>query len=673
VLEVEEAALPQGPPAAQVSVAAPRRVAEKAPPGRRRWLPLVIGAALLVALLVVVFVVWQPFGGEATPTAVSGAQPTPAATAPRATSPPAQTPGEEPGPGDWTNYYNTNFVVALARQGDTLWAGGDGGLVAWDMTSGSHVDYGRADGLAPGRITDLVVDHAGQLWIATDSGISRYDGQTFTHFTQADGLDSVQIQALYADGEGMLWAGSRNGELGLNYYNGDAWAGPPAPPLPVEYRNVVTLGGNERLRLFVALDDQGVALLDGETWIRVTTADGLPSDEVNAALLAGDAVWVSSDEGLGRIQLGTWEVETFPIHGIHSMQQGVGGLIWFRGLGFAVRFDPETGDWQDFESEASGLPSAQVYDTVQDGDKIWLGTYGDGVTFFDGSQWELWRTDKELGGNVIEAIRQDGDGALWFLHPGSGLSRYQPQGDAWQIFGHAEGALDWPGIHDVDSEGNVWIGEYGELLWYGGQSWQKFPPPELADVEIWAIEIGPGDFKWLVTDRGIMRHDPAADEWTTFTGDDAPVIEGTWTILAARDGNVWFGGEEGLLHYDGHRWGPPEASGEAPQYVSGLAEAPDGSLWVAADGKLVHLAGAQWWYFAPSGDGWWQKVAVGPDGRVWAGGEGLVCHDPATGEWQSYTTADGLAHHYVRSIHVTPEGVVWVGTEGGLSRFVPPD
>jgi ligand-binding sensor domain-containing protein len=58
---------------------------------------------------------------------------------------------------------------------------------------------------------------------------------------------------------------------------------------------------------------------------------------------------------------------------------------------------------------------------------------------------------------------------------------------------------------------------------------------------------------------------------------------------------------------------------------------------------------------------------------VWAGGEGLGCYDPATGEWQWYTPADGLVHRLVRSILVTPEGVVWVGTEGGLSRFVPPN
>jgi ligand-binding sensor domain-containing protein len=56
---------------------------------------------------------------------------------------------------------------------------------------------------------------------------------------------------------------------------------------------------------------------------------------------------------------------------------------------------------------------------------------------------------------------------------------------------------------------------------------------------------------------------------------------------------------------------------------------------------------------------------------VWAGYEGLGRYDPSSGEWQMFTPADGLGHWRVQAIHVTPEGVVWVGTEAGVSRYVP--
>jgi streptogramin lyase len=64
-------------------------------------------------------------------------------------------------------------------------------------------------------------------------------------------------------------------------------------------------------------------------------------------------------------------------------------------------------------------------------------------------------------------------------------------------------------------------------------------------------------------------------------------------------------------------------------------------------------------------------MAVGPDGTVWVGQEDLGHFDPSSGAWQSLTSADGLVSHPVHAIYVTPEGVVWVGTSGGVSRYVP--
>ena len=69
------------------------------------------------------------------------------------------------------------------------------------------------------------------------------------------------------------------------------------------------------------------------------------------------------------------------------------------------------------------------------------------------------------------------------------------------------------------------------------------------------------------------------------------------------------------------------------------------------------------WIGWPSG----LTVACGSARRGWA----ATILPAAIG--RLFTPADGLAHMIVRAIHVTPEGVVWVGTEGGVSRYVPPD
>lgn len=641
---------------------------------RNPWL-LLAGAAVVLGLLLVVglFVVGNLIDGESTPTVTIQAQATlTTGSQPATVSSPGSPDQVQYRPG-WSTYANSNFVFALARQEDALWAGGDGGLVRWDLTDGSYTRLGKAEGLASGRINDLLVDDAGVLWIATDAGITRYDGQTMTTYDEADGLDANWIQTLFLDDAGGLWAGSHGGERGLNYYDGQSWGPPPVPPLPVKFPNVQALAGSKEAELVVGFSEQGLAQFDGEAWSMRTSADGLPSDEVTDVLLTDDALWISLDRAVVRFDLETSASETITQSEIHTMHQTADGQIWLGGAWRALHFDPDTGDWQEFETAPGPIPAWLVTDIVEDEDGLWLGTYGGGVAFYDGSHWQTWALDEDLGGNWIEAIRQDKEGMIWFTHPGTGLSRYDPEHDTWQVFGKAEGALDWPSAPGIDSAGNLWIGDYGEIARYDGQGWQRFTPPELADITIYAIEIGPDDVQWLVTDGGFMRHDPAADEWTTYTSADHPIFEDIWSYFVASDGTVWLGGEEGVVRYDGDSWSTPIASGDAPQLVDDLTEAPDGSLWVTADGELGRLADGRWSYFAWPAEGWVEVVAIGPDGSVWVGYEGLGRFDPAGGGWQLFTPADGLGYGNVQAIHVTPEGVVWIGTEAGVSRYVPPE
>ncbi len=685
--EAKPLSVAPGPP--PVEATAPPQDARPAAPARRRarWLPIAAGAMVLVVLLVGgVLLVANLSDGEPTPTVASIAQPSgtevgQAEAIATEESDTAMVPSpEEPAPSPytpgWTNYGNDNFVLTLAHQGeDYLWAGSESGLVRWNLGPGSYTRFGKEDGLPSVRINDLLVDADGSLWVATDAGVCRYDGETWITYDVADGLDSDWITTLYQDEFGYLWAGSRGGERGLNYHDGARWGAPSReflPPLPVEYPNVTVMGGNEDVGYFAGLEDEGLLRFEGEGWLLLTEADGLPAGGVLDALLTSDSLWVSFDEDLARFLLDTGRMETLSLENIHTIHQAAGGEMWFGGAWHAMRFDPDTGDYMEFHSDTGPIPAWLVTDISEDQRGLYFGSYGGGVTFYDGVRWDTWATDAELGGNVIEAIEQDGDGGLWFIHPGTGLSRYQPETDTWEVFGEKDGALDWPTTPGVDSAGNLWIADYGAPMYYEWADWQTSSAPELADVSIYAIEFGPGDVQWLSTDLGLMRHDPAADEWTTFTGADHPLLDDIWSLLAASDGTVWVGGEAGLVQYDGSAWSTPAASGDTPQYVDDLAEGLDGSLWAAVDGELWHLADGRWSRYPWPSEGWLETVAVGPDGSIWAGYEGLGRYDPSSDTWEIFTTDDGLVHMTVGAIHVTPEGVVWVGTEGGVSRYVPP-
>ena len=672
---------PMGDKSPPVEAAARRQIdsPQAQSPKRTPWLLIAGGAILLILLLVGgVYLISNLSDGEPTPAVLVATEPAAAgASQVQATSAEEgelAAVGQTAGGAGWTSYGNDNFVLTLALQDDYLWAGSESGLVRWNLIPGSYNRFGMEDGLPSVRINDLLVDAEGALWVATDAGVSRYDGETWTTYDMADGLDSNQIEALFQDEMGGLWAGSRGGERGVNYYDGARWGELPQfflPPLPVAYPNVTVMGGSEEVGYFVGLEDQGLLRFTGEAWLVLGTADDLPGYQVLDALLTSDSLWVSSDEGVARFILDQDRMETLPLEYIHTIHQGAGGDMWFGGAYRAIQFDPETGDYEEFDTDTGPIPAWLVTDIEEDERGLYVATYGGGVTFYDGMRWDTWLTNVEVGGNLIESIRQDGEGALWFTHPGTGLSRYEPDSDAWRVFGETAGALDWPSMPGVDSAGNLWAGDYGELVYYDGQGWRTFSAPELTDVSIDGLEFGPGDVQWIATDAGLMRYDPATGEWITFTGADHPFLDDIWCFLSASDGTLWVGGEQGLVQYDGTTWSTHWASGGTPQFVDHIAEGPDGMLWVAADGELGHLAGGRWTYVSWPGEGWIETLAFAPDGSIWAGYEGLGRYDPASDTWQIFTTADGLVHMSVLAIHVTPDGVVWVGTEGGVSRYVP--
>jgi ligand-binding sensor domain-containing protein len=83
-------------------------------------------------------------------------------------------------------------------------------------------------------ITEIAEDTKGNIWFGRDGyGASKFDGNSFVHFTTKDGLNSNNVQSIVEDNEGNIWIGTRVAEKdnadankrfgkgGLNKYNGE--------------------------------------------------------------------------------------------------------------------------------------------------------------------------------------------------------------------------------------------------------------------------------------------------------------------------------------------------------------------------------------------------------------------------------------------------------------------
>ena len=78
------------------------------------------------------------------------------------------------------------------------------GIIGFGQTVQSF-RFSTQNGLPSNKIYAVIEDKEGFIWCATDRGVTRYDGVSFTNFTTLDGLHDNDILNLVEDGKGRIW------------------------------------------------------------------------------------------------------------------------------------------------------------------------------------------------------------------------------------------------------------------------------------------------------------------------------------------------------------------------------------------------------------------------------------------------------------------------------------
>ncbi len=92
------------------------------------------------------------------------------------------------------------------------------------------------DGIPSSEVYESYQDKAGYLWLATDAGICRYNGVTFTTYTTLNGLPDNTVFHIREDSEGKIWVQTFTGEI--SYFKDNRfWAIDANPSLMQLYGN----------------------------------------------------------------------------------------------------------------------------------------------------------------------------------------------------------------------------------------------------------------------------------------------------------------------------------------------------------------------------------------------------------------------------------------------------
>ncbi|MFN0036108.1 MAG: two-component regulator propeller domain-containing protein [Saprospiraceae bacterium] len=164
-----------------------------------------------------------------------------------------------------------------------------------------------------GKVWNLLEDKKGNIWFARDGlGACKYDGQSFTHFTQKDGLCSNNVSEIVEDKDGNIWFACLNSDLpkeikegGISRYDGKTCTKLPA------------LEGVDKNDIYSVFADK-----TGNIWIGATGLGVYRYDGQSFKLF----------KGTDRMDL-TWSV------GIQSILEDKNGTLWFGFSGGLFRFN----------------------------------------------------------------------------------------------------------------------------------------------------------------------------------------------------------------------------------------------------------------------------------------------------------------------------------------------
>ncbi len=232
-------------------------------------------------------------------------------------------------------------VRAIVRDRDgTHLIGHDQGITR--LVKGRAEPLGEALPLPRGRVLSLLVTRGGMLWVGTEWGAARREGDTWRAFRATDGLASDVVNTMAEDDDGGIWFGSYNIPDGgvTRWHAGSYMRWTPLEGLP--HASITSLFRDRDSRIWAGgglLDRGGLACFEkvAGDW-RITRvlsqADGLAGAKVRSLFEDRDGrLWVGSEyEGLAfRDQTG-WTVRR-AVDGlahdeVKAIRQDEDGAIW---------------------------------------------------------------------------------------------------------------------------------------------------------------------------------------------------------------------------------------------------------------------------------------------------------------------------------------------------------
>lgn len=590
----------------------------------------------------------------------------------------------------------------------------------------NFISFTNSDGLSSNAVNTILKDKFGYMWLGTDDGLNRFDGESFTVYRHKPGdntsLEGNRIMALCEDAVGNLWIGTNEA---LCYYNrkretfvnrkltefglirslcldhlGNLWIG--------------SFGG-----LFMMNTQTGKVI---QYKAGVSIANQLLSNVIVALFEdSHQRLWVGTNEGLHlylrdkncfkRFIHSDNDPSSIPDKVIRAIAEDKNRNLWIgTNDGGISRLLPDGESFKNFGAnpqDIHSLSSNRVYAIAPDySGKLWIGTE-EGLNIFDPATslsvrvLNDARNKYSLLDKSVRSIYIDKDRIYWIGTFQGGLAKYDlnlaffnlRQSNPFDSYG-----LSAPRVTSFveDEQGDIYVGTDGGGLNHYHRKTGLFCHPKLngdeddKTMKILAMERV-GDELWVGTYGSglyiLNMKTSAVKHHRKGTGPHDLLSNDIFCLTRDHNGNVWIGTNgDGVNMFD-PRTGNFERfakKSSAPQtnlalngFIRAIEEDNSGNIWIGTNGSglAVYNPLAKTLRFLDKGNSnlsssLISSIHIGKTGTVWVGtfGGGL-CKFTEKGKFICYTETEGLANPVLYKILESEPGKLWVSHNKGISSF----
>jgi len=590
-------------------------------------------------------------------------------------------------------------------------------ILKGQATPKSFYHYTIKDGLPNNGISCIVRDSYGFIWIGTDNGLCQFNGSNFKSYRYSENdtlsISSNSINRIFVDSKGRLWVCTMNG-LCLYYAEKEQFK--RIHPVKGENFNssssVTGIAEDNRQNIYFQTENGKVFYLDKDYLITPLLDLQLKGSKVMKIDRQGN-FWITDKNNIYTYNPKTNVTKSFKLGKGNEYDDieiremlFIDSIVYFGAYkSNLIKYNINTNTYCEINIGYSNLNSVGL--AKDEKNNLWIGasiglvyydTKKDELTYFRKNPTDKYSTYPDAIGTII----YDQNKTLWAGSTKGLYVAYETK--AFESFSFGNGSLtNDNGVNAIikTKKGNLWLGYTSGVIEILDDNYQSIRTiasidnlkPKKTISEIFSLAEDKDANIWIGTyNNGLIKYNPASNKFKQFYPDgqkNSISYSDIRSICIDNKGLLWLAvHSRGLEYYDSKQskfvnisdeWKDILPSGIGLNWPFKVITDNNQNIWIgASDGILKFNITEKAYRIFQNIAG--QKTILPENfikgaccdkyNRIWfITNSGIAVYDQQKDTIHLISKNNGLIDNITNSIIEDNNGIIWVGTQNGLSKI----